>query len=132
MDALVVSRHPRALFISSCSQSTSSERVLVSIPGLILGCRAAGTLVTSGVSNARVGGGEWLMRMASLGQAACGDTCWEVVTGRCVAKTGLSDLSESFPLMVIGVTRATDGGLLRVLSPEAGLEVSSTIHNKSS
>ena len=64
MDALVVSRCPIALFISSCSWSTSLERVFQSVPGWVPGCEAAGMLVTLGVSNARVREGKWLVVMA--------------------------------------------------------------------
>ena len=104
MDALVVSRHPMALSISSCSWSTSSERVLRSIPGWVLGCWVAGTLVTLGVSDARVEEGEWLSWMASSGLATCGNACWEVATSFDVAKTGQSGLSGSSSLIVNGVT----------------------------
>ena len=72
------------------------------------------------------------MGTASLCLAACSDACWERVTSRCAAKTGLSDLSKFSPLIVDGVTQAAESGLLGVLSPKAGPEVSSTIHNKSS
>ena len=87
----------------------------------------AGALVALGVSNARLGEGKWLIGMASSGLAACGDTSWEVATGLCMAETGLSGLSRSSALMVDGATWATDIGLLMVLSPETGQEVSSTI-----
>ena len=132
MDALVVSRHPIALLISSCSWSIMSERVLRSIPGWVPACGVAGTLVTLGVSDTRVRECEWLIGVASLGLAACGDACWDVATGLGMAKTGLSGLSKFSALMVNGAIWTTDIGLLGVLSPEAGLEVSSTIWDKSS
>ena len=70
MDALVISRCPMALFISSCSWSTSLERALRSVPGQVPGCGAAGTLVGLGVSDARVEEGKCLIGMASSGLAA--------------------------------------------------------------
>ena len=108
MAALVVSRCLIALFISSCSWSTSSEKVLWSIPGLVAGYRAAGTLVTSGVSNARVREGEWLIGTASSGLAACSDAYWEVATGLGMTETGLSGLSGSSAPMVNEATGATE------------------------
>ena len=77
-----------------------------------------------GSSDIRVEEGKWLIEVASSGLAACSDTCWEVATGLGMAKSGLSGFSS---LIVNGVTWATDIGLLRVLSPEAGPVVSSTI-----
>ena len=74
MDALVISSCPMALFISPCSQSTSSEMVPVSAPDRVLDGRAVGALATSGVSNARVREGEWLIGMVSSGIAAHSDT----------------------------------------------------------
>ena len=91
-----------------------------------------GTLAALGVSDARVKEGKWLIRMVSAGVAACGDACWEVATSSGVAETGLSGLSRSAAPMVSGALRATDVGLLRAVSPEAGLEVSSTAQDKSS
>ena len=87
----------------------------------------AGTLVAPGVSDARVEEGTWLIGTASSGLAACGDTCWVLVIGLEETETGLSSLSGSSALMVNGATQAADIGLLRELSPEAGLEVSSTV-----
>ena len=71
--------------------------------------------------------GEWLIGTASSGLAACGDTCWKVASSLGMAKSGLSGLSGSSSLRVDGVTWAAGIGLLGVLSPEARLEVSSTI-----
>ena len=72
----------------------------------------------------RVGEGQWLFGTASLGVAACDDACWEVAISLGMAKTGLSGLSGSSTLMIDGAAQANDIGLLGVLSPEAGLEVS--------
>ena len=132
MDTLVVSRGPMVLLISSCSWSTSSERALGSIPGWVLGCGAAGTLVALGVSDARVREDEWLIGTASSGLAACSDACWDVATSLGMAKTGLSSLSGSSSLMINGANQTTGIGLLRMLSPEFGQEVSNTIWDKSS
>ena len=90
------------------------------------------TLVTLGVSDARFGEGKWLIEMVLSGITAHTDICWEVATSLGVAKTGLSGLSGSSALMVVGAPKATDIGLPRVVSPEAGLEVSSAAQDKSS
>ena len=115
-----------ALFISPCGQSTSLETEPMSVPVGVSDCGTVGTLTTSRVSNARVREGEWLIGMVSSGVVVCDDICWEVATSLDVAETGLSALSGSFALMVIGAPRATDVGLLRLVFPEAGLEGSST------
>ena len=81
IDALVISSCPMALFISPCSQSTSSERAPVSAPEGVLDGRVVGVLATSGVSNARVREGEWLISMVSSGIAIHSDGWGEVVTG---------------------------------------------------
>ena len=84
------------------------------------------------VSDTRVREGEWLIGIASLGVAACGDACWEVAISLGMAKTGLSGLSGSSTPMVDGAPQVADTRLLRVLSPEAGLDMSSTTQDKSS
>ena len=132
MDALVVSSHPMALFILCCSESTSLERAPDFVPGWVPDWGVAGTLITSGVSDARVREGEWLIGMASLGMAACGDACWGVGTSLGMAETGLSSLSGSLAPVVNEAPWTTNIGLLRVLSPEPGMEVSSTTEDKSS
>ena len=125
MDALVVSSHPMALFICPCSRSTSLERVSMSVLVGVSDCGVVGMLTTLGVSDTRVREGEWLIGTVSSGIAAHGDTCWEVATSLSAAKTGLSGPNGSSTPMVSGALRAIDVGFLGVVSPEAGLEVSS-------
>ena len=90
MDALFVSSHLMALFISPCSQSTSLERAFKSGPGWVLDGGAVGTLATLGVSDARVGEGEWLFGIVLSNVSAHGDAYWEVASGLGVTKTVLS------------------------------------------
>ena len=86
MDVLVVSSHPMALFISLCSQSTLLEVVPMSVPVGVLDGGAVGTLATSGVSNARIWEGEWLLGTVPSSMSAHGDACWEVAISLDVAK----------------------------------------------
>ena len=76
-------------------------------------------LATSGVSDARVREGEWLIGMALSGIPACGDACWEVPTSLGVAESGISGPRGSPALMVSGAPRTADVGFLGVVSPEA-------------
>ena len=131
MESLVVSICPRALFISSCSQSTLSERVLGSVPGLVPGWQLAGLLVSLEASDAWVREGEWLMGMASLDLTAHGDACWESYW-QVHSQNWPVQPKQVLPFNGCGVTRAAESGLLRVLFTEAELEVSSTICDKSS
>ena len=132
IEALVVNSHPMAVFISPCSQSTSSDKAPDLAPRWVSDCSIVGTPAASGVSDVGVREGKWLIRMVSSIVTTCSDACVEVAIGSGLAKSALSLLRESSDLISGGAPRVADVDLFRVVCPGTRLEVLNTALDSSS
>ena len=101
MEALVVSSHPMPMFISLCSQSTSSDRAPRSALGQVSDCEVEVTLATVDFSTQEVVmASDWLgqMWMSSRMATYC-SSCKEVAISLGTAKSAPSNLSVSSTLV---------------------------------
>ena len=119
-----------ALFISSWRCSTLLGRVMELALGEACDWEAVEMLVTSGVPG--MGEGEWIEWTMSLAILVCNDSCKE--GGICFreARSTFPILEGIFPLLVAGMLRAMDVGLLGEIHTERVLAILSIVLDKSS